>query len=84
MSKLSPSTDRNDCGNCAWLDVPEKLITVSGCVNKRAEYQMFECKVPFEVPKIPLCIRVEWEANRRYMCAKYGQGCPTHEPRIKR
>jgi hypothetical protein len=75
-------TVRN-CGSCKWLTggVDPKHRKKDGTMKERYRFTVFECSVPFNVPKVPACMERNFSAGRRSMMAPYyGENCSFWEP----
>jgi hypothetical protein len=71
-----------NCGSCKFLDVPPQDLTKAGTTKKVRDFHMYECVVPFAEPVAPKWYKLpDMKYQTRYMCPRYGDGCPMHEPR---
>lgn len=85
-NKRSPATSSElsqCCGSCKWFDVPAKDLRKDGNVKEIRKYMAYHCTVPFEKPKMPASVKVEWRDDPKYrlMCSYYGSECAFYEHR---
>ena len=79
MSTSSYTAKGKRCGNCKWLDAPSAARNKDGAVNRRHDYHMYPCGIPFIVPEFPARFRVEIY-DKKYVAPAHGENCALYEP----